>query len=110
MSETIGPITVSGTCTERTWRITIECPVQNAEADYTVTVHRELELRDGDGELVQTVRDADTALRLAPESGFRNTRTFKALDAVTQTPDVLSDIRSTIEAIIAAQKAAEAAD
>jgi hypothetical protein len=41
------PLTV--TVTERTWRVTIETPFENAPANYSMSIHRELVTQDSNG-------------------------------------------------------------
>ncbi len=51
------------------------------EAEYRVTVGRQIVLKDAEGEVLQVVDDHATALRLLPGSQFKSRRSFTAAEA-----------------------------
>lgn len=107
MSHDLGQIDLSGSGEERTWRIVIDCPAENEEQDYMISVHREITVTGGSGQIVQKTRIQEEALQMAPDSKFKPEREFTALQAVMKTPDVLQKIRDTVDMLLEEQKAAE---
>lgn len=106
MSFDLGVVDINGTATERTWRITIEAPVEGKVDPgglYFFVVHREIIVRDLLDKVVKVIRDETEAAALG-YTDFKAQYRFIAQKAIDEDPTIMSDIISIIETLVSNEK------
>lgn len=107
MSENLGaPSEIPADGAEQTWRLTFELSDADDNVD-TATAHRRVVMRDSVDDIVDLLDNPELIEFLFPGSKFKKDRTITLAELEAKTPGLADSIKSTIDAIIVDQKAAE---